>query len=277
MVPSDDRQHLDLAHPILQRNKVRVIGHGKPPMLFCHGFGCDQHIWRYLTPALAARYQLVLFDHVGAGESDARAYDPQKYSTLAGYAHDVVQICQVLGLQQVTVVGHSVGAMIALLAAISAPEHFAKAVMLAPSPCYLNAPNYHGGLNLEDAHQLLALMEQDYDGWAHLFAGLLLGPANPAAMCEELAGYFCRTDSTMAKQFARVAFLSDNRPEVARMPVPTLLLQCSRDAVAPAEVGAYLLAHLPEATLITLQATGHCPHLSAPLETLAAMDPFLAA
>ncbi|WP_188814697.1 alpha/beta fold hydrolase [Hymenobacter cavernae] len=260
---------------VLQRNKVRIIGEGKPPMLLCHGFGCNQQIWGYLTTALAARYQLILFDHVGAGASDLNAYDPVKYASLEGYAQDIVEICQVLNLRQAVIVGHSVGAMIAMLAAIQAPERFAKVVMLAPSPCYINKPGYYGGFEQEDLVQLLQLMEADYNSWANMFAGLLVGPANPSSLGEELAQYFCETDSAIAKDFARVAFFADNRAEVPQLQVSTLLLQCSQDAVAPEEVGEYLMEHLHEATMVKLQATGHCPHLSAPLETLAAMEAFL--
>ncbi|OUJ73891.1 alpha/beta hydrolase [Hymenobacter crusticola] len=261
---------------MLQRNNVRVIGEGKPPILLCHGFGCNQHIWHYLTTPLAARYQIILFDHVGAGESDLTAYDPVKYNSLDGYAQDIIEICQALKLQEVVIVGHSVGAMIAMLAAISGPEYFSKVVMLAPSPCYSNQPGYHGGFEPEDVQQLLQLMDADYNGWAHMFAGLLVGPDH-ASLGEELATYFCETDSTIAKQFARVSFLSDNRAEVPHLQTSTLLLQCQQDAVAPEEVGAYLLEHMHKATLVQLQATGHCPHLSAPLETLAAIEAFLAA
>ena len=260
---------------VVERNQVRVVGEGKQTLLFCNGFGCNQHIWRYLTGPLATQYKLVLFDYAGLGESETSAYVPQKYSTMAGYAQDVVEICQELGLQQVVLVGHSVGATIAMLAAVQAPEYFSRVIMIAPSPCYLNKPDYYGGIAPEDMVQLLELMDADYDTWASLFAGLLSGPDRPASLGEELIGYFCNMDKQVAQQFARVAFLADNRAELARLQLPTLLLQCSQDAVAPEEVGQYMAAHLPKAKLVQLQATGHCPHLSAPLETLNAMKAFL--
>ena len=260
---------------VLDRNHVHVAGAGPQTLLFCNGFGCSQHIWRYVSTPLSKRYRVVLFDHVGSGDSDRRAYDPLKYSALAGYAQDLIEICQVLDLRDVVVVGHSVGATIAMLAAIQAPEYFAKAIMIGPSPCYINKPGYYGGTNQEDMNQLLDLMDMDYDSWANMFAGMLIGPGRPASLGEELAGYFCNTDSTIAKNFAHVAFLADNRAEVPLLQVPTLLLQCTDDAVAPSEVGEYLLTHLPHATLLNLQATGHCPHLSAPLEIIAAIEPFL--
>jgi len=259
-------------HPVLRRNNVRVIGSHKPTLIFCHGFGCNQQIWRYLIPVLATRYQLVLFDHVGAGDSDPGAYEPQKYGVLDGYAQDMVEICQVLDLYDAVVVAHSVGATIAMLAAIQEPNRFAQLVLLAPSPCYLNSTDYYGGFEREDVCQLLECMDADYNSWSHMFAQLLMGPANPMSLSEELASYFCSTDSSMAKSFARVAFLSDYRSQVSWVMVPTVVLQCSQDAVAPAEVGAYLLNHLPQGTLVTLQATGHCPHVSAPIETLAVLE-----
>jgi len=264
------------AHDVLRRNNVRVIGDGDTPIILCHGFGCNQQIWNYLATPLAARHRLILFDHVGAGESDLAAYDPVKYNTLDGYAQDIIEICQVLDLQGAAIVGHSVGAMIAMLAAIKAPEHFSKVVMLAPSPCYLNQPGYYGGFEQEDIDQLLQMMDADYTGWAYMFAGLLMGPANPS-LGEELAKYFCDTNTNIAKQFARVSFLSDNRAEVEQLETNTLLLQCQQDAVAPEEVGNYLLEHMSKATLVTLPTTGHCPHLSAPLKTLDAIEAFLAA
>ncbi|WP_375436976.1 alpha/beta fold hydrolase [uncultured Hymenobacter sp.] len=262
-------------HPVLLRHNVTVIGEGKPPLLLCNGFGCDQRIWRYMIPALSARYQLILFDQVGSGGSDRTAYDSEKYATLKGYAQDIIEICQVLGIQQTAVVAHSVGTMIVMLAAIEAPELFSRIVMVAPSPYYLNEPEYHGGFDREDMNQLLQLMDADYNGWSDLFAALLMGPATPAALYQELATQFCTTDCTIGRQFAEVAFFADNRADLPQLQVPTLLLQCAQDVAAPVEVGAYLLKHLPQAKLIALQATGHCPHLSAPMETLAAMENFL--
>ena len=260
---------------MLLRHNVTVIGEGKPPLLLCNGFGCDQRIWRYMIPALSARYQLVLFDQVGTGGSDRTAYDPVRYATLQGYAQDIIEICRVLNLQQVVVAGHSVGAMIVMLAAIEAPDIFSRIVMVAPSPYYLNEPGYHGGFDREDMYQLLQLMDADYNSWADMFAALLMGPATPAALYQELATQFCTTDCNVGRQFAEVAFFADNRADLPRLQMPALVLQCTQDVAAPAEVGAYLLNHLPQATLVELQATGHCPHLSAPVETLAAMEAFL--
>ena len=261
---------------VLKRHSVRVIGQGKPPMLLCNGFGCTQHIWHYLITALAVQHQVIVFDYVGSGESDLSAYSPQKYATLAGYAQDVVEICQALNLREAILVGHSVGATIAMLAANQAPQHFAKVVLLAPSPCYINEPGYYGGFERADLLQVLAAMEVDYKGWTTAFAALLLGPTNTASLGEELANFFCETNSAIARQFARVTFLSDNRADVGRLSIPTLVVQCTDDVAGPPEVGAYLLAHLPQGKLVTLSTAGHCPHLSAPLETLAVLKAFAA-
>lgn len=275
-IPSFDQQRLPLSGPaVRQRNNVQVVGTDKPVMLFSHGFGCDQTIWRFLTPILAVDYQLVLFDHVGAGLADPAAYDPQKYASLDGYAQDIVEICRALELREVVLVGHSVGATIAMLAAIQAPEHFSRLVLLAPSPCYLNEPDYAGGFDRANIEQLLASMDSDYGSWANMFAALLAGESNDPALGAELVNRFCSTDSVVAKQFARVAFLADNRADMAHLQTPSLLLQCAQDAVAPAEVGEFLVRQLPHATLVQLRTTGHCPHLSAPLETLDAMRTYL--
>lgn len=260
---------------VLTRHGVRIIGHGKPPILLCNGFGCSQGIWHYLTTALAVRHQVIVFDYVGSGKSDLTAYDPQRYTTLAAYAQDVVEICQALDLREATLVGHSVGATIAMLAAIEAPQHFTNVVLLAPSPCFLNEPTYYGGFERADMLAVLATMDADYQEWTTAFADLLMGPSNASSLGEELASFFCETDSTIAKQFARVTFLADHRADVARLSLPTLLVQCTDDVAGPPEVGAYLLEHLPHAQLVTLDTSGHCPHLSAPLETLAAIRTFV--
>ena len=266
-----------LPRAILERNNVRVFGSGEQVMMLCNGFGCSQHIWSRLTTALSMRYRLVVFDYVGSGGSDFMAYSPERYATLTGYAQDVVDICRALDLRDVILVGHSIGASIAMLATIAAPRYFSHLIALAASPYFLNDADYYGGFSKEDVEQLLGLMQVDHDSWANLFANLLLGAENDALLAKELAQHFCNADSRIAQQFAHVTFLSDCRPDMAYVPVPTLLVQCSQDIAAPSEVGDYLLSHIPNATLVTLSTTGHCPHLSAPLETLDAMEAFLAA
>lgn len=260
---------------VLQRYNVRVQGQGAQTLLFCNGLGCSQGIWQYLTPRLGTRYQLVLFDYPGTGNAQPDAYDAQRHSTLDGYAEDIVAICGALKLQQVILVGHSVGASIALLTALQMPALVSSVMLLAPSPCYLNEPGYYGGFERVDIEHLLTLMEQDYDGWASLLASLLIGTQNPATLGEQLSGFFCQADHQITKNFARLTFYADVRAYLSAVRMPTLILQCKQDVAAPEEVGDYLLQHLPQGVLVTMQATGHCPHLSAPLETLAAMEMFL--
>jgi sigma-B regulation protein RsbQ len=260
---------------VLRRNNVRLIGQGPRTLVLCNGFGYNQRLWDHLAPTLAAQYRVVLFDHVGSGESDRQAYDAQKYDRLDGYAHDVIEICQALHLHEAVLIGHSVGAIIALLAASAAPGYFRQVVLLTPSPCYINDPGYYGGFERENLQQVLDAMQTDYHGWAYQFADLIMGATNSPVLSEELGQFFWQTDAVIAQQFARVTFFSDNRADVPRLHLPTLLVLCHEDVVAPAEVGAYMLAHLPNARLVTLRTTGHCPQLSAPLETLAAIQNFI--
>jgi sigma-B regulation protein RsbQ len=262
---------------ILQRNNVQVVGHGPRTLLFVNGFGCDHSMWRYITPALSEHFKLVLFDHVGGSLSDASAYEPLKYGTLHGYAQDVLTICEQLNLQQVTLIGHSVGAMIGVLAAVAEPDRFQQLLLLCPSPCYLNEPGYHGGFDKDDIDSMLQFMQTDYVGWADTFAPLIMGNPDEPSFADELSYSFCQTIPAIAQQFARVTFLSDNRSDIMRLQTPCVLLQSAKDLIAPLEVGAYLKAHIPDSTLITLPVAGHCPQLSAPVETLLAMEACLAA
>jgi sigma-B regulation protein RsbQ len=262
-------------HEVLARNNVHLIGQGKPPLLLSNGFGYSQRLWQSLVPALAQDYQVILFDHVGTGASDSTAYQAEKYAHLAGYAQDLLDICRVLELEQAVLVGHSVGAMIALLAASQTPAYFAKVVLLTPSPCYLNEPGYYGGYERADLEQLLTLMQTDYSGWMSLLVDLLLGPMAPPDLAEETQQCLSATASPMVQQFAQVTFLSDHRAAVPGLSLPTLVVQSQEDFIAPAQVGGYLVAHLPNAQLVTLPTAGHCPQLSAPRETLTALRSFL--
>ncbi|OON68689.1 alpha/beta fold hydrolase [Hymenobacter sp. CRA2] len=262
---------------ITKRNNVHVIGHGTRTFLFVNGFGCDQTIWHSLTPALLSRYKLVLYDHVGAGLSDISAYDANRYSTLQGYAQDVLDICQHLALQDVVLVGHSVGGTIAALAAIAEPERFAQLMLLCPSPCYLNDEHYQGGFERLDVEQMLAFMDQDFVGWADSFASFIMGTPDRPSLSVELAHRFCQNDPVIAKRFARVTFLSDNRADMAQLRTPCLLVQCAEDLIAPPTVGEFLQMVIPGATLVTLPISGHCPHVSAPMDTLSVIESYLAA
>lgn len=262
---------------VLKRNNVRVLGQGTRTLLFVNGFGCDQSIWRYILPAFSAHYQLVLFDHVGAGLSDTTAYEPEKYASLEGYAQDVLDICHYLNLQQSILIGHSVGAIIGVLAAIREPQTFQQLLLLCPSPCYLNEAGYYGGFERDDVERMLQFMEQDYVGWADSFAPVIMGNPDRPSLAAELTHSFCQNDPVIAKQFARVTFLSDNRQDISQLRVRCLLIQCAEDYVAPLEVGEFLRAAIPQSTLVTLPVSGHCPHVSAPTETLQAMESFMAA
>ncbi|WP_261990476.1 alpha/beta fold hydrolase [Hymenobacter sp. BT188] len=244
-------------------------------MMLVHGFGCDQNIWRYITAGLAANYQLVLIDQVGVGNSDLSAYQPDKYATLNGYAADIVEVCHTLGLQDVILVGHSVGAMISVLSAIQEPDLFSKLILIGPSPCYINDHDYFGGFDRADIEAMLDMLNKDFRDWANTFAPLIMGNPECPSLAQELIESFCRADNAIAKDFARVTFLSDNRHDLPKVLTKTLILQCSSDMIAPAEVGAFVHQSIPGSTLITLRATGHCPHLSAPIETLAAIGNFL--
>jgi len=262
---------------ILTRNHVTLAGReGGPAMVFAHGFGCDQSMWRYLIPAFADRYRLVLFDYVGHGKSELAAYDPARYNSLDGYAQDVLDVLDALDLSSVIFVGHSVSSMIGALAAIEQPERFESLVMIGPSPRYLDddSAGYVGGFRAEDLHGLLDSMDSNYLGWSSAIAPAIMGNPDRPELGEELNNSFCRTDPSIARQFARATFLSDNRSDLAKVPVRSLVLQCSADIIAPEVVGRYVHEHLPESEYVLLSAVGHCPHLSAPAETIAAMRGF---
>jgi sigma-B regulation protein RsbQ len=251
---------------------------GRPdgqPMLFAHGFGCDQHMWRYVAPRFEDEFRVVLFDHVGAGKSDLSAYDPKRYSALSGYAEDIVAICTELELRDVIFVGHSVSAMMGVLAAAAAPELFAKLVLIGPSPCYLNDADYVGGFSVEDINDMLESLESNYLGWSSVMAPVIMGRPDRAELGHELTESFCRADPSIARQFASVTFLSDNRDDLRTVATPTLVLQCVNDVIAPVFVGEFVRDSMPNASMVLLDATGHCPNLSAPEETTAAIEQFV--
>jgi sigma-B regulation protein RsbQ len=260
---------------VRQRNNVKVTGRGTQAMIFAHGFGCDQNMWRWITPAFEDHYRIVLFDHVGAGQSDLSSFSRSKYSTLDGYASDVLEICAAEGLTGAIFVGHSVSAMIGVLAAIREPERFDKLVLVCPSPRYVNDGAYIGGFGRQDIEGLLEFLDSNYMGWSASMAPVIMGNQDRPELGAELTASFCRTDPDIAGHFARVTFLSDNRADLARVRPSALVLQCSQDAIAPLAVGEFVHAHLPDSKLVIMKATGHCPNLSAPEETIAAMKAFL--
>lgn len=258
-----------------KRNNVRICGTGSQPMIFAHGYGCDQNMWRLVTPAFAPEYQLVLFDLVGNGASDLTAYEPAKYGSLQGYVQDLLEICAAFELRNAVFVGHSVSAMIGILAAIQAPDYFASLVLVGPSPCYINDGDYVGGFARNDIDELLDFLDNNYLGWATALAPVIMGNPDRPELAGELSNSFCRTDPTIAKHFGRVTFLSDNRADLPLLRKPTLTLQCQDDVIAPVVVGEYMHRHLAADRLVLIDATGHCPHLSAPLTTIQAIQEFL--
>jgi sigma-B regulation protein RsbQ len=265
-----------MATDVLRRNNVNELGRGTRPMLFAHGFGCDQHMWRFLTPAFEHDHRIVLFDYVGSGRSDVSTYDPERYGTLDGYARDLLEVCEALDLRDVVLVGHSVSAMIGVLAANEAPERFAHLILVAPSPRYLNdPPDYVGGFERSDIEELLATMDRNYLGWATQLAPAIMQNDDRPALGQELTESFCSTDPVIARRFAEATFLADNRSDLPAVRVPSLILQCSQDIIAPRAVGDYLQGALPGSTLRVMRATGHCPHMSAPDETATLIREYL--
>ncbi|MEU0101420.1 alpha/beta hydrolase [Streptomyces sp. NPDC006267] len=261
---------------VRERNRVRVTGRESGPVvMLAHGFGCDQNLWRLVAPALEERFRVVLFDHVGAGRSDASAWNPERYSTLDGYARDVIDICREIGLGPVTFVGHSVSAMIGVLAAVQEPALFQKLVLLTPSPSYIDDGDYRGGFSEEDIDELLESLDSNYLGWSATMAPVIMGNPGRPELGEELTNSFCRTDPEIARVFARATFLSDNRADLPKVTVPTLIAESARDTIAPREVGAFVHAQIPGSELVTLDSTGHCPQLSAPEETAEAIIAFV--
>ncbi len=261
---------------VLRRNNVNVAGRpGGRPMIFAHGFGCDQQMWRYVAPAFEREHRIVLFDHVGAGGSDLSAYDPERYGSLEGYAEDVLEICRALELSDAIFVGHSVSAMIGVLAAREAADVIGKLVLVGPSPRYIDGDGYVGGFAAEDIEELLVSLDSNFLGWSSAMAPAIMGNPDRPELGAELTESFCRTDPEIAARFARVTFTSDNREDLGSVRVPTLVLQCSDDVIAPAEVGQYVHRAIPGSTLVQLAATGHCPNLSAPDETIEAIRAFL--
>ncbi|HEV2564053.1 MAG TPA: alpha/beta hydrolase [Microvirga sp.] len=260
---------------IIKQNNVKVTGRGKQPMLFAHGYGCDQNMWRFITPAFEEQYKIILFDHVGHGGSDASAFDPMKYASLDGYADDVLSICRELDLKDIIFVGHSVSAMIGALAAIREPERFDRLVLIGPSPRYIDDGEYVGGFKQEDIEGLLDFLDSNHLGWSSTMAPVIMGNADRPELGEELTNSFCRTNPDIAKHFARATFLSDNRADLPSVKTKALILQCSQDVIAPEAVGRYMHQNLPGSEFVLMEATGHCPNLSAPEETIAAMKAFL--
>ncbi|MFL6698770.1 MAG: alpha/beta fold hydrolase [Vitreoscilla sp.] len=257
------------------RNNVRLSGDQSITMVFAHGFGCDQNMWRLLTPSFEGRMRTMLFDHVGSGKSDLSAYDRTRYASLHGYASDVNDLLDAYAPGNVVFVGHSVSAMIGMLADLECPGRIVGHVMVGPSPCYVNDGDYVGGFERSDIDELLATLGSNYLGWSSNMAPAIMGAPDQPELAAELTNSFCRTDPEIAEQFARVTFLSDHRRDLTRLQTPTLILQCSEDIIAPVAVGQYMHRVLPRSTLRIIDNVGHCPHLSAPSASTSAIEGFL--
>ncbi|MDC3418418.1 alpha/beta fold hydrolase [Aquibacillus salsiterrae] len=265
-----------MSQNILTRNNVKVAGNGKQSILFAPGFGCDQTVWKSVSESFESNYQVILFDYVGMGNSDTSAFDSDKYSTLSGYAQDVIDVCSALDLKNAIFVGHSVSSMIGVLASLRKPEYFSNLIMVCPSPCYLNdPPEYFGGFEKEELTGLMDMMEKNYIGWANVFASTVTNNPNRPEVALELEDRFCSTDPIIARTFAEANFFADNRQELPNVTVPSLIMQCANDVIAPTAVGEYVSKHLPHNKFVQMKATGHCPHLSHPEETAIVIQDYL--
>ena len=261
---------------VLRRNNVMVSGDGVRPIVFAHGFGCDYHAWSAMAPGFERDHRVVLFDHVGAGGSELSAYESGKYATFDGYVDDALEVIEALDLYDAVFVGHSAAATIGMLAASKAPGRFGAVVMVSPSPCFIDDGDYKGGFSREDIEGLVEVLDSNFLGWSRATAPAIMGTPDRPELGETLTGSFCRTDPDIAREFARVVFLSDHRADVPRCRTRCLVLQTQADMIAPTEVGHYMHRHLPDSELVLMEATGHCPHMSAPEETTGAIRSFLA-
>lgn len=260
---------------IATRNNVNSRGEGKTTLLFGHGFGCDQHTWRSVSPAFEKEYRVVLFDYVGAGKSELSAYDGERYSTLDGYAKDILEICHELELQNVIFIGHSVSSMIGLLALKQEPSIFKKIIFIGPSPRYINEPGYDGGIDGEDLDELLDIMDSNYMGWSQMVAPSIMGNADQPALGNDLTASFCAMDPTIARQFARVTFTSDNRRDLLYLTIPSLTIQCKDDFLTSRYIAEYINEHTTGNHILLLPSSGHCPHLSDPKAVIKAIKSFI--
>ncbi|GAB4028892.1 alpha/beta fold hydrolase [Spirosoma koreense] len=262
---------------IRNRYNITITGKGTQPILFAHGFGCDQTMWRYVAPAFETHYQVIRFDYIGHGKASLDAYNRERYASLQGYAQDILDICQDLDLNEVIFVGHSVSSMIGLLASIQEPNRFERLIMVSPSPHYINEKGYTGGFERVDIEELLDTMDSNFFGWATVMGPAIMANAARPELGQELTQSFCATDQAVAQQFARVTFLGDNREDLAKIGRPALIIQSVADDIAPVAVGEYMAHQMPQSTLRVIQVQGHSPHLSDPAETIVAIQHYLQA
>lgn len=264
-----------MLNTLIARNNITIHGDGSTSMLFVHGYGCDQNMWRFITPHFKDDYKIILIDLVGSGKSDEKAYDFDRYSSLEGYSDDIVEICEGLELKDVILVGHSVSAIIGVLATLKKPAVFKKLIMIGPSPRYINDDDYFGGFSQKDIDELLEILDANYLGWSSTMAPVIMGNADRPELAEELEQSFCQNNPEIARHFAKVTFLGDNRSDLDKFTTETLILQSKSDAIASIKVGQYVHSHIANSTLVILDAIGHCPHLSAPDQTSEAIKQYL--
>ncbi|PIY11251.1 MAG: hypothetical protein COZ18_04350 [Flexibacter sp. CG_4_10_14_3_um_filter_32_15] len=260
---------------VLKRNNVVVKGNGNQPIIFVHGYGCDQNMWRFVAPQFEESHKVVLLDHVGSGKSDWSAYNMKKYSTLNQYASDLLEVIETLKLENSILVVHSVSAMVGALAVTEAPHLFKNMIMVCPSPCYLNDGDYQGGFEKDDIDDMIETLNSNYLGWASGITSVIMGNTDKPELTEELTNSFCQHDPAIAKNFAKATFTSDHRKELPKISIPTLILQVSQDLIAPMSIGEYVQTHIKNSKLEIIDGTGHCPHLSHPEETVAYLKNYL--
>lgn len=260
---------------LIARNNITIHGTGRKSMFLVHGYGCDQNIWRFITPQFKDDYKIILIDLVGSGKSDVNLYDYDKYSSLQGYATDIIEICDALNLKDVCLVGHSVSAMIGLLAAIKRPSLFKKLIMIGPSPRYINDADYFGGFSQNDIDDLMDTLDSNYLGWSSAMAPVIMDNLDRPELATELEESFCQNNPKIASHFAKVTFLGDNRSDLKKLTTDTLIIQSKNDAIASVKVGEFVHENISNSKLVILETMGHCPHLSAPNQTIEAMKQYL--
>jgi len=260
---------------LIERNNITIHGSGSKSMFLVHGYGCDQNMWRFITPEFKNDYKVILIDLVGSGKSDEKAYDFDKYSSLDGYASDILEICDALNLKDVCFVGHSVSAIIGALAAVKRPALFKKLIMIGPSPRYINDDNYFGGFSQNDIDDLMETLDANYLGWSSAMAPVIMGNADRPELAAELEDSFCQNNPRIARHFAKVTFLGDNRSDLHKLTTDTLIIQSKMDAIASIKVGQFVHENIANSKLVVLETTGHCPHLSAPSQTVEVMKQYL--
>jgi sigma-B regulation protein RsbQ len=254
--------------PALRRHHAMLRGDGDTPLVFVHGFGCDRDIWRFVAPAFEADCRTLVYDHAGCGRA-VPAWDQLRHANLDGYAADLLDVMDDAALPPAVCVAHSIGGVIALLAAEQRPDRFEHILLLAPSPRFINdPPDYLGGFEREDLDEMFQLMESNQFGWAQFLAPMAIGESNPQDLVQQFQSALCALEPRIARHFARLAFLVDARELFARSRMPTTIVQSLQDSIAPREVGQWMLRHMPASRLREIDVSGHCPHVSHPALTI---------